>query len=382
MRHRGNKEAASLRRWIPLVLPFVAVLLWSDVRPESLEPADFPSLVSSLRTSASFDFCGEGVPMENQAVRERFEKELLLSLWDRPQVILWLKRSRRYLPTIEKMLEESGLPDDLKYLSVAESALRPHIGSRRGAMGFWQFMVETGRKYGLVIDEYIDERRNLVASTRAATKYLKDLHETFGSWTLAAAAFNMGEEGLTAEILEQKTDNYYQLYLSLETQQFVLRVLSIKLIFTDPGEFGFRLSEEDYYSPRASDGIIVECVQEMPIRIVAQAAGTHFKMIKDLNSEIRGHYLRKGTHNILIPEGASKGFQARYQSYAEEYLADRKGRIYIVREGDNLSVIADRFHVPLAALIIWNRLDLSEAIHPGDRLVIYGEEKAEKTDSE
>jgi len=249
-------------------------------------------------------------------------------------------------------------------------------------MGFWQFMVETGRKYGLVIDEFIDERRNLVASTGAAARYLRDLHTVFGSWTLAAAAFNMGEEGLTAEILEQKTDDYYRLYLSLETQQFVLRVLSIKLIFTDPGKFGFRLSEEDYYGPRATDGVIVECVQEMPIRVIAQAAGTHFKMIKDLNPEIRGHYLRKGTHNILIPRGASEGFQARYEVYSEEYLADQKGRIYVVREGENLSLIADRFHVPLAALIIWNRLDLNEPIHPGDRLVIYGQDRAEGTELE
>lgn len=334
----------------------------------------FPSLISSLRIEATLEFCGERTPIEIQEIRERLEKELLLSLWDRPQVILWLKRSRRYFPHIEKMLKDNGMPDDLKYVAIAESALRPHAGSKKGAIGFWQFMKDTGKNQGLMINEYIDERRNLFASTQAAIRYFRGLHESLGSWTLAAAAYNLGEEGIRAEILEQQTDDYYQLYLPLETQRFIFRILSAKLILSDPERYGFRLSEEDYYPPLKFDRVKVDCSEETPIRIIAEAAKTHFKEIKDLNPEIRGHYLSEGSHTLLIPEGASIGFHDRYQQLVNQWLASRKERIYVVKKGDNLSSIADRFDLPLAVLIIWNRLDLNAPIHPGDRLIIYSQE--------
>ena len=348
----------------------------------SNELSDFPSLVSSLRVDPALEFCGGKVPVENHEVRERFEKELLLTLWDRPQVILWLKRSRRYLPHIEQILKENGLPDDIKYIAFAESALRPHAGSSKGAMGFWQFMADTGRKYGLRIDEYVDERRNIFASTTAAIRYFNELYQKFGSWELAAAAYNMGEEGLTAEILEQDTNNYYQLYLPLETQRYIFRILSVKLILLDPEKYGFKLNDDDYYPPLSYDQIQVDCRQETPIRIVAQSANTYFKAIKDLNPEIRGHYLGEGTHKILIPKGASEGFQSRYAELVAKYVTARKEKVYIVRKGDNLSSIAEKFDVPLAALIIWNRIDLKRPIHPGQRLIIYAEEaKSDETET-
>jgi membrane-bound lytic murein transglycosylase D len=358
-------------RWVYILILAGVLLLGTKVPGSFSEPAHFPSLISSLKIEDPLDFCGEQVPLEIQEVRERLEKEFLLTLWDRPQVILWLKRSRRYFPHIEKMLTQASMPGDIKYVAVAESALRPHVGSKKGAIGFWQFMVETGRDYGLVIDERIDERRNVFASTRAAIKYFKELRESLGSWTLAVASFNMGEQGLAAEILEQKTNNYYRLYLPLETQRFIFRILSVKLIFSNPEKYGFTLAEKDYYPPLQYDQVPVRCDREIPIRIIAAAAKTHFKVIKDLNPEIRGHYLGTGSHEILIPKGASAGFQSRYGKLVEKYLVGHKGRIYVVKKGDSLSVIAKRFDVPLAVLIIWNRIDLSRPIHPGDRLIIY-----------
>jgi hypothetical protein len=365
-------------RWGSFLVLFGVLLFAVCVYGASLEQADFPSLNSSLKALDNLDLCGERVPLEIQEVRERMEKQLMLSLWSRPQVMLWLKRSRRYLPHIEKMLKESGMPDDLKYVAIAESALRPHAGSRKGAIGFWQFMSFTGKMYGLVINRRIDERRNLFASTRAAIGYLKNLHEKFGSWTLAVAAHNMGDEGLRIEIMEQKTNNYYQLYLPLETQQFIFRILSVKLIFSDPEKFGFKLDEEDYYPPLEFDEIQVECSRETPIRIIAQAANTHFKAIKDLNPEIRGHYLATGSHRILIPKGASTSFQGRYQDLVDKFSEIQTKRTYVIKRGDSLSTIADKFRVPIADLILWNRLDPTRPIHPGDRLIIYQTE--EKSD--
>ena len=358
-------------KWV--IISFICLLFFTKVyaEPTSSDQSSFPSLVSSLRVKAPLKFCEEDVPVTNQEVRERLEKELLLSLWDRPQVVLWLKRSTRYLPYIEQVLRKDEMPDDLKYLAVAESALRPHAGSNKGAMGFWQFLPGTGKKYGLVIDEYFDERRSVFASTDAAVKYLKDLHVKFKSWTLAAAAFNMGDDGLMAEMLEQGVNDYYQLYLPLETQRYIFRVLSVKLILSDPEKYGFNLTGDDYYPPLEFDKINVKCQQEVPIRIIAQAAKTQFKVIKDLNPEIRGYYLAKGKHNILIPRGASKGFKTRYKEYLKKYTAAHNERIYIVKKGDNLSSIAERYDVPLKNLIIWNKIDVNHPIHPGDRLIIH-----------
>jgi hypothetical protein len=330
-----------------------------------------PPLIDSLRLTQSLTFCGEAVPLEDPDVRERMEKELLLSLWDRDQAVLWLKRSTRYLPVIEAMLSQAGLPDDLKYIALAESALRPHVGSPKGAIGFWQFLPETGRRYGLTVDQFIDQRRNLTASTKAALTYFSELYEKFGSWSLAAAAFNMGEEGLQAEILAQGVSNFYRLYLSLETQRYLFRVLSAKLILTQPERYGFHLQDKDYYSPIRFTTVELTNYEETSLAVVAQAAQTDYKRIKDLNPELRGHYLAAGTYLLAVPENTPPGFQERFMQRHREWSQQRQERIYIVQPGDNLSTIAEQFRVPLAAILIWNRIDLNSPLHPGDRLIIH-----------
>jgi len=345
-------------------------------RQTSLRTVRLPSLVSSLRLNEPPDFCGETLPTDINDVRERLEKAILLALWDRPQVILWLKRANRYMPIITRALKENLMPDDLKYIAVIESALRPHAGSVKGAMGFWQFMPATGRKYGLTVNNDLDERRSIFASTRAAIKYLKALHAQFGSWTLAAAAFNMGEQGLRTAILTQKTDNYYQLYLSLETQRYLFKILAAKLIISDPKRYRFYLKKADYYPPLVFDRIEIKCDSKTPISVIAEAANTYFKVIKDLNPAIRGHDLAKGNHQLLIPKGAAKGFFERLKPLLAQSRQKAREHIYVVQPGDNLALIAKRFNVPLPVLFIWNRLDLNKPIHPGDKLLIYSQKNA------
>ncbi len=263
-----------------------------------------PLLIDALKIQEPVDFCGEKVPLDEQEVRERFEKELLLSLWDRAQVLLWLKRTRRYLPVVEKMLTAGGLPSDLKYVAVAESALLEHARSSKGAVGMWQFIEATGTKYGLTINRHLDERRDFLASTRAAVLYFQELYALFGTWTLSAAAYNMGEDRLSAEIQDQGTDNYYRLYLPMETQRFLFRILSAKLILSNPEAYGFILSDADFYPPVVFDEVQVKLKQETPIRILAKAAGTHYKAIRDLNPALRNRYLAEGNHALRLPQGA------------------------------------------------------------------------------
>ena len=360
-----------------LLVVLISFLSWTNAGGETFaipELHQFPSLMSHVRISGPLNFCGEPVELHKHSIRERMEKEMLLNLWDRPQVVLWIKRSPRYLPLIEKILKQENMPEDLKYVVIAESALRPHAGSKKGAIGFWQFMKSTGRKYGLKIDSEKDERRNVFRSTEAAVAYFKELYATFGSWTLSAAAYNMGEQGLQAEILAQKSTNYYDLYLPLETQRYIFRIIVAKLILSHPEKYGFKFSEEDLYSPIRFDRITLDCFQETPIVIVARAAQTTFKVIKDFNPEIRGHYIAAGSHSIIIPKGSAKGFHSRFKTFVDQWSAERKERIYVVRQGDNLSTIAERFNVPLPVLMIWNRLNMNKHIHPGDKLVIYPNE--------
>ena len=371
----------TIPQWPNLVVYAIAILfaVLSPPMTVAQETAD-DLLLSALKLEQPVLLCGETVPVDNPQAVERFEKEMLISLGNRPQVILWLKRTTRYFPYIEQMLRENGLPDDLKYLAIAESALRMHAGSPKGAMGVWQLMPQTARKYGLVVDVNFDERRNLYLSTPAALTYLKTLYERFGSWSLSLAAYNMGEEGLEAEILEQGLTNYYQLYLPLETQRFVFRILAIKRIVEAPQDHGFGLSPGDFYAPAGFSTVRVNAFTDLPIRLIANAAKTDFKTIKDFNPEIRGHYLAAGTRSVNIPDDGDAGFEGRLTALIETDTKIRNQRVYVVKEGDSLTGIAQKFEVPLAALLIWNRIGLSKVIHPGQRLVIFPAVGGIKTD--
>jgi membrane-bound lytic murein transglycosylase D len=361
------KRPMTQKMLIVLVVCGLAVLLL-PAADAWCQPSD---LTHGVSLPDQLTLCGEAVPMDLAQVRERFEKEMLLSLWDRPQVVLWLKRAPRYFPYIEEKLEALKLPDDLKYLAVAESALRPHAGSPKGAMGFWQLMPHTARNHGLEVDTYVDERRNLYLATPAALTYLQTLYDKFDSWTMALAAYNMGEEGLAAEVLAQDTKNYYQLYLPLETQRFVFRVLSIKLILSRPETYGFEIDAGQQYKPQVFDSAEVDLFEEIPIQLIAKASHTHFKTIKDLNPHLRGHYVRSGRLRVNLPAGSAKGFESRLKKLVDQHSSSLQQRIYVVQNGDSLSTIADKFDVPLAAILIWNRIGTKHLIHPGDRIILY-----------
>ncbi|QTA85005.1 lytic transglycosylase domain-containing protein [Desulfonema magnum] len=368
------------------VLLFFCIVFMAGItadRTEAFEPSRFPSLISSIKISPPVDFCGEPVPLDDPLVYEGLEKELLLFLWRRSQVILWLKRTGRYMPYLEKMLKKNGLPDDLKYSAVVESSLLPHIRSSKYATGLWQFIKSTGIRYGLRIDSKIDERRNIYKATEAATKYLRKLYGDFGSWTLAVAAYNMGEAGLKSRIKFQKTDDFYHLYLPLETQQHLLRIVAVKLILSDPEKYGFHFRKEDFYSPLKFDTVRIDCSEEVPLPIIADASKTYYKTIRDMNPEIRDRKLGKGTYSLAVPKGAAKGFQARFKRLFNEYLAEKKEnkpkvvkhtkkrkKIYVVRRGDSLSNIAAKFNVPMSKILRWNQLRHKNHIVPGQRLII------------
>ena len=329
------------------------------------------ALIEAIKINEPLTFCNEPVPLSEADIKERLEREMLLSLDNSDDVILWLKRANRYFPHIEKVLKDKSLPDDLKYIAIAESGLKPHAASNKGAVGYWQFIESTGIKYGMEISNDIDERRNLISSTEAAANYLKDLYALFGSWTLAAAAYNMGEEGLKTELLMQKTNNYYQLYLNQETQRYIFRILAAKIIMSNPEKYGYDLAREDLYHAVQFDRVEITLREGVPLYIIAQAAKTYFKVIKDLNPQFKSYYLPAGKYQLMLPRGAAMGFSERFENILSRWLAEKKERVYIVKKGDNLSTVAARFNVSVKAIMIWNGITNGKKIAPGDKLFIF-----------
>lgn len=331
------------------------------------------AILEAIRIKEPLNFCGEPVPLGDPDVRERLERELLLSLDNSDDIILWLKRANRYFPDMEKALKAQSLPDDLKYITIAESSLRPLAFSNKGAVGYWQFIEATGKKYGLEISRDIDERRNVYQATQAAAKYLQELYGLFNSWTLSAAAYNMGEDGLKAEILVQKVNDYYQLYLNQETQRYVFRILAAKIIISNPAKFGYFPAKTDFYLPRQFDTVEIYNTEPIPLQIIAQAASTYFKVIKDLNPQIKYYHLPAGTYQINIPRGQKAGFYERYNQLTVEWLALKEASVYTVKKGDTLTGIAARCNVPYKALTIWNPTGKSSKIAPGQKLYIFSD---------
>jgi membrane-bound lytic murein transglycosylase D len=363
-------------RMIHIFLAFALTAILATAAPAWAQPEptrpdlDFSALIEAARVPGPLEFCGEPVPLADPDVRERLEREMLLVLWDAPMVIMWLKRSGRHMGAIEAALRENGLPEDLKFIPVAESSLRPHIRSPKGAMGFWQFLAPTGRTYGLQVDSEKDQRRSLADSTQAALAYLRDLHGMFGSWTLAVAAYNMGEHGLMREIAAQEIRDYFRLYLPLETQRYIFRILAAKLILSDPGRYGFHLEPGDIYPPPEEELATVDLAETTPVLAVARAAGVDLKTIKDLNPDLRGYQLAPGRHRLHLPRDSTAGFPARLAEEARRIAESRQTIIYVVQEGDSLGAIAERFSVPLAEILRDNRLNSQKPIHPGQRLSI------------
>jgi hypothetical protein len=259
---------------------------------------------------ATLDFAGQRVPLDRWDVAERLEREFLLSVANRAQVVLWLKRSARYFPYIEHELRRSGLPDDLKHVAVIESALLPTVYSSANALGIWQFIAPTARRYGLTVSPWWDERRNPEASTRAALAYLRDLHGRFRDWPLALAAYNAGEGRVDQALRQQGVPSYYQLALPLETERYVFRAFAAKVILSDPERYGFQLQAEQLYQTRPVDVVEVQVRDRILLSELARAGASFYREIRELNPELVHDHLPKGQYRLRIPEGHGARFLA------------------------------------------------------------------------
>jgi hypothetical protein len=306
----------TVRRLAPVLL-VLFLMAANGFTAEEKTPVQRPYLVQ-FSTPRSLSFCNERVPLERDDVWERLDREMLLALGKEAQVILWLKRSRRYFPFIQEQLRQARLPDDLKYVVVAESDFYPESLSPKEAAGFWQFIRDTGRRFGLVTQDHLDERYSLTKSTAAALEYLAALNERFGKWTLALAAYNCGEVRVEREMEEQGVRDYFDLELPQETELYLFRIFAIKLILSNPAQYGFTLPESEYYRPFDVKEVAVTLPQPVHIRVIAEAAQTTFKNIRDLNPELRGYYVPEGSRQLRIPGKSAEKFSERLKGQLQQ----------------------------------------------------------------
>ena len=258
--------------------------------------------IYALAHPEDLEFAGESVPMDQLEVMERFDRELLVNTYWQSSTMLFFKRAHRWFPVIEPILADYGVPDDFKYLAVIESSLMNAV-SPAGATGYWQILQGTARDLGLEVNNYVDERYHVEKSTAAACEYLLDAKERFGTWTLAAAAYNIGNARLRRIMENQRVDTYYDLHLNEETARYMFRILAVKTIMSKPAASGFHFREEDLYpNPQYTIAEVDTTINDLVD--FAFAHDITYKDLREMNPWLRRYELPNSsgkTYEIKIP---------------------------------------------------------------------------------
>jgi hypothetical protein len=262
--------------------------------------------VYALQIPENLDFAGEILPLEDPDVYERMDRELLVNTYWQSNGLLMFKRAKKYFPIIEPILKEKGIPDDFKYLAVIESGLTNAV-SPAGARGVWQIMPATAREIGLEVNKNVDERYNLAKATEVACEYLLKSKENLGSWTLAAAAYNAGENGIARRLEEQNVTDYYDLLLGEETGRYVFRIIALKEILSHPDVYGFNFREKDLYSNIPTYKVEVDTAVSDFTKF-AEDFGINYKILKLHNPWLRDRFLNNKSKKKYFIEIPEKGY--------------------------------------------------------------------------
>ena len=279
----------------------------SDTIPNKATPKVSTGTLSytSVPIPKQITFAGEKVPLQDPEVRERLEMELVQTAYRHSRTIMNLKRAGRWFPQIVPILKKNNIPEDFKYIAVVESNLLNLI-SKVGATGFWQFLRETGKQYGLEVNREVDERYNRLKATEAACKYLNDAYGIFENWALVAASYNRGMGGIRSNVNRQKVTSYYDLFLNAETAKYVIRAVAVKIIFENPSKYGFDIPVNQRYTPIDYKKVIVDSTIPDLVAFAIQQ-GITYKMLKVHNPWLRRKTLtiksKNKTYTVLIPQG-------------------------------------------------------------------------------
>ncbi len=367
-------------------------------RSKSYIPSAQPVVVPFYGPPDRIDLCGDPVPLDEADVWERFDREFTLVVYNQAQVYLWLKRMERYFPWIEERLSHYGLPEDLKYVAIVESDLLPTAVSPKGAAGPWQFMPQTGQAYGLDQRGSVDFRYDFEQSTEAAFRLLGDLYARYNDWALAIATYNCGDKRILEAMQSQGVRDFYHLRLPMETERYVFRILAVKTVLGNPENYGYHLPGGHGYQQLNLDRVQVRFSCPVPLQAVAETAGTTFRELKRLNPAFRSDHVPSGTHEVKLPSGMGKRFEAGLESLTARFCGaasapaaapsvepkprpspirggkppetrQRSPRHHVVKQGETVTGIAARYNVRPDELRRANSLSGSH-ITVGQRLII------------
>ena len=325
--------------------------------------------IYSLPVPEKTGFAGEDVLLNDEDVRERYDRELLTNVYWQSQTLLMMKRGQKLFPAIEPILKRNGIPDDFKYLAVAESGLQPVVVSPAGAAGYWQFLDKTGKVFGLTITDEVDERYHLHKATEAACKYFKQAYTAFGSWKLVAASYNMGIEGVKRQINQQQVGSYEDLYLNQETARYLFRIIAIKTLFENPKSYGFHIAPAHAYQQESMSYVVVNRTVENLVSFAA-AYGCNYKDLKYYNPWLRKPTLTVAAGQqfvIALPKNkvATIVATAADTIYLAQPFSDEKLEFeHAVEPGETIQTIAEKYNVPVVELRKWNNL-LQDNLKPG-----------------
>jgi hypothetical protein len=300
----------SLTLFLPaIILLFIRAGTGTVSEMETEDDITDRHIITPVDLPDKLEFAGEPVPLHNFDVRESLDMELLINKYWQSHTLLLIKRANRHFPVIEKVLKENNMPDDLKYLAVAESDLT-NVTSLSDAVGYWQFLEGTARELGLEVNAEVDERYHLEKSTEAACTFLARSYELYGSWTMAAASYNAGRTGINRQIGRQGTEYYYDLLLNDETGRYIYRILALKLILSDPGAYGFEIEQQDLYPVIPT----YEVSLDTPVDDFTELSGRYsinYKILKYFNPWLREIYLsnpERKTYYIQVPVSGYRNF--------------------------------------------------------------------------
>jgi hypothetical protein len=286
-------------------LAIVTLLFINGIDKSKTDPVTSTSKtykIKALKLPKNLNLAGERVPIEKADIRERMDRELLVNTYWQSNGLLLLKRANKYFPVLEPLLKKHGIPDDFKFLALAESAFIDETSSA-GAAGMWHFIKSTGKEYGLEINKNVDERYHIEKSTKGAAAYLKKAKTRLGSWTLAAAAYNAGNAGVARRLKAQQVSNYYDAILPDETERYVFRIIALKEIISNPKKYGFVFDQEDLYTISKTRTIKVDTAITN-IASFAKGYGLNYKELKLYNSWLRENKLNNKSrklYEIKIP---------------------------------------------------------------------------------
>jgi hypothetical protein len=300
------RYANILKIFIPIIAggAVLVMIMGSDpnVNTEP-EEVNYPVKYRSVAIPDSLTFAGEPVPVSRFDIREALDRELLVNSYFHSQTLRLIKLVPRYFCVIEPVLKAKGIPDDFKYLAVAESGLNPRAVSPAGAVGLWQFMRSTGKEYGLEINSEVDERYHIHKSTNAACDFLLSAYKKFGSWSMTAASYNAGMAGVVRQMERQKSSSYYDILFNQETSRYLFRILALKLILEEPESYNFVVKEEEKYPVVTTREVIIDSKIDN-FADFALEQGINYKLLKEFNPWLRDNFLsnnQKKSYHIEIP---------------------------------------------------------------------------------